>query len=129
MPHRWFMYVDVADDVDSNLFAMSPVDIVHLENLSRCCSHNVLAVIRFYISIASRDAFLALALLVVVNDAIVSSSFQEFVNCIQGRSFPTLELSMSRLTVYWNGCNNLNLIRIVDNLMQSEFQVPVIHIF
>ena len=44
----------------------------------------------------------------------VSLSFQEFVNYIQRRLFSNLELSVSRLTVYYTNCNNLNLIRIVD---------------
>ncbi|TYK14069.1 protein FAR-RED ELONGATED HYPOCOTYL 3-like [Cucumis melo var. makuwa] len=45
----------------------------------------------------------------------VSSSFQEFANCIQRRLFPNSEVSVSRLTVYWKDCNNSNLIRIVDD--------------
>ena len=45
----------------------------------------------------------------------VSSSFQEFANCIQRRLFPNSEVSVSRLTVYWKDCNNSKLIRIVDD--------------
>ncbi|KAA0054157.1 protein FAR1-RELATED SEQUENCE 4-like [Cucumis melo var. makuwa] len=50
----------------------------------------------------------------------VSSPFQEFVNCIQRRLFPNLEVSVSRLTVYWTNCNNSNLIRIVDDKDVSD---------
>ncbi|KAA0042312.1 protein FAR-RED ELONGATED HYPOCOTYL 3-like [Cucumis melo var. makuwa] len=46
---------------------------------------------------------------------LVSSSFQEFENCIQHRLFPNSDVSVSRLTVYWKGCNNLKLIQIVDD--------------
>ncbi|KAA0066503.1 uncharacterized protein E5676_scaffold572G00320 [Cucumis melo var. makuwa] len=45
----------------------------------------------------------------------VPSSFQEFVNCIHRRLFPNSEVSVSRLTVYSKDCNNLKLIRIVDD--------------
>ena len=43
----------------------------------------------------------------------VSSSFQEFVNCIQRRLFLNSKLSISRLTVYRTDCNNF--IQVVDD--------------
>ena len=45
----------------------------------------------------------------VVEHVSFSSSFQGFVECIQGRLFMSSNLSMSRLTIYWDGCNNSNL--------------------
>ncbi|KAA0067552.1 protein FAR1-RELATED SEQUENCE 2-like [Cucumis melo var. makuwa] len=45
----------------------------------------------------------------------VSSSFQEFVNCIQHRLFPNSEVSICTLTLYWKDGNNSKLIRIVDD--------------
>ena len=44
-----------------------------------------------------------------------SSSFQEFIQCIQGRIFPYSDPFVCRVTLYWNGCNNSNLIRIVED--------------
>ena len=42
-----------------------------------------------------------------------SSSFQEFIQCIQGRLFPYLYIFVCRITLYWDGCNTSNLIQIV----------------
>ena len=39
----------------------------------------------------------------------LSPSFQEFIECIQDRLFLSSNLFMSRLIVYWDGCNNSNL--------------------
>ncbi|KAA0038035.1 uncharacterized protein E5676_scaffold237G001590 [Cucumis melo var. makuwa] len=55
----------------------------------------------------------------------VSSSFQEFVNCIQRRLFPNLEVSVSRLTVYWKDCNNSNLIQIVNDKDESWIMLVI----
>ena len=43
-----------------------------------------------------------------------SSSFQEFISWIQGRLFPSLHISVCHITLYWDGCNTSNLIRIVE---------------
>ena len=44
-----------------------------------------------------------------------SSLFQEFVDCIQGRLFPSSNISVSHFTVYWDDCNNPNHIQIVED--------------
>ena len=56
----------------------------------------------------------------------VSSLFQEIVNCTQRSLFPTFELSVSRLTVYWTGCNNANLIWIVDDKDVSSIMLVIL---
>ena len=43
------------------------------------------------------------------------SSFQEFIQWIQGRLFPSLDLSVCRITLCWDGCDRSNLIRIVED--------------
>ena len=45
-----------------------------------------------------------------------SSSFREFVECIQGSLFMSSNLSMSSLVVYWGSCNNSNYMLILENL-------------
>ena len=44
-----------------------------------------------------------------------SSSFQVFLQCIQDRLFPSLDIFVCRITLYWNECNSSNLIQIVED--------------
>ena len=44
-----------------------------------------------------------------------SSSFQGFIQCIQGRLFPSSDLFVCRGTLYWDGCNNSNLLLVVED--------------
>ena len=57
-------------------------------------------------------------------------SFPGFVKSIQGRLFLSSNFYVSHLTVYWDGCNNSNFVRIIKDkdvswlmyLVLSKFQ-------